>query len=367
MRKKLGLDVRDYSIAKTGILTVLDELVKGFQNDEEFELILLRPRYVIQGENALIKVLGHIDFVLWKQIRLPILAKIRRCDYLLSNDYVSPYYSFGIEAIPIFHGLNFWEQPQNYNRAWRKLFTWMAEVGAHQAKKVLTVSSFTKDKLCDILKVDPDKIFVLPLGAKTRISDLDQKDDTEILGKFELKSNNYLLHVGVLEKRKNLVRLIRAFSNLNDPGFKLVLAGPKGPKKDMDASEEIIREVQQSNRKKNVVMTGFLSDDELQTLYRNAQLCVLPSTYEGFGIPALEAFEYRVPLVSSRSGALPEVVGDDGLYFEANDENDMRQKISIAMDDQLVRQSLVSNGVERLKLYNWTKCILTLKKILEND
>lgn len=359
---RIGIDVRDRKLAKTGIKTVLDEIVAELQNQNR-EVVLLSPKRVKKPEGKIDKILEHINFFLWKELILPILAWKNKCDVLLCNDYVGPFVTLGVKTFPFFHGTNFWEHKNHYNSLWRRYFSVLALAGTKSSTRVIVNSKFTSDKVNILLKIPAHKIEILPLGGKS----FNGSNDKDLLLNWKLMKQDYILHVGVFEKRKNLVNLIRAFSLLENSDLKLVLVGQPGPKADMDDSLNIQNEIESLNLNDRVVLPGHVNEDQLNCIYENASIYVFPSIYEGFGIPALEAFSHKVPVISSNYGALPEVVGPDGLYFDPLDPHDMKQSILKVMNNPALQEQLIENGIKRLEIYNWESACNRLIEIFASD
>jgi len=156
-----------------------------------------------------------------------------------------------------------------------------------------------------------------------------------------------------VQPRKNLTTLIEAFHLLlkEKPEYFLVIVGKKGW-----LYEEIFNKVKELNLKNKVIFTGYLEEQELGYVYQNASLFVLPSFYEGFGIPILEAMNFNCPVISSFTSSLPEIGGDACLYFEPSSSQDLKNKMLEFLENEQLRKELVKKGKERVKLFSWEKC-----------
>ncbi|GGF27655.1 glycosyltransferase family 4 protein [Echinicola rosea] len=361
---RVGIDTRDRFLAKTGIRTVLDEIIKGLSNDPDIEVVKIEPKTFYPPKTKIGKIKEHIRFFFWKEFRLPILAKEKECDVLICNDYVVPFYMpKGIKAFPVFHGCNIWELPEHYNKYWRWMFTIMAIPAGRKASKIFTVSTFSKNRLTELFGFNPEKIIIVPLGPKRSL--LEPKTLIN-LSKFRISENQkFLLHVGVMEKRKNLPRLIEAFSKLHDKSLKLVLVGQRGPKVFLDDYENIIRKIESLALSDRVILTGFVTDKELYTLYSKALAYIFPSLYEGFGIPVIEAFQFSLPVAASNRGALPEVLGKGGVLFDPKNIPDMVEKIELILQNASTNMDSIKNSQkEIIARYSWENTIKTIKQQL---
>ncbi|MBU2045907.1 MAG: glycosyltransferase family 4 protein, partial [Bacteroidetes bacterium] len=276
---KVGIDIRDLHIAKTGARTYLEELIKALElhPDKNFNYILIDAKSsVYVGTNQFFKVIEHIKFFFWKQIILPIKAKIMGCKILICTDYFVPYFSLGIKTIPIFHDAFFYEYPTQYNKYWLFLFKNLAVKAAKKSVFVVTPTNYSKIQIAKHSSIPKDKIEViyeasksLSLNADKSIKDLQNS----------LQEKNYLLHVGTMEKRKNIPSLLKVFKKLKPefPFLKLVLIGQFSPKSDMNDQMEIMKTIKNLDLKRDVVFPGYVSDDDLAVFYKDALAYVFPS------------------------------------------------------------------------------------------
>lgn len=232
-----------------------------------------------------------------------------------------------------------------------------------RARKIITVSEFTKQDLIAKFKVAADKIVVTYEGvanlAKGRDSLFVAKlDNQETLKQYHI-TNNFLLYVGNAYPHKNLEILLRAFSHLiiKKPDLRLVLVG----KEDYfyDQVRNIARTLnlwQKENVNSPVIFPGYVSDAQLEILYSEAGAYIFPSLYEGFGLPPLEAMAKACPVLSSNRTSLPEILGEAALYFDPENETEMIEKIWRILNEQDLRQALISKGLEQVKKYSWWQC-----------
>jgi glycosyltransferase involved in cell wall biosynthesis len=232
-----------------------------------------------------------------------------------------------------------------------------------RARKIITVSEFTKQDLIAKFKVAADKIVVTYEGvanlAKGRDSLFVAKlDNQETLKQYHI-TNNFLLYVGNAYPHKNLEILLRAFSHLiiKKPDLRLVLVG----KEDYfyDQVRNIARTLnlwQKENVNSPVIFPGYVSDAQLEILYSEAGAYIFPSLYEGFGLPPLEAMAKACPVLSSNRTSLPEILGEAALYFDPENETEMIEKIWRILNEQDLRQALITKGLEQVKKYSWWQC-----------
>ncbi|MFH1582690.1 MAG: glycosyltransferase family 1 protein [Candidatus Falkowbacteria bacterium] len=229
-----------------------------------------------------------------------------------------------------------------------------------RAKKVLAVSQFTKNDLVKQFKINPDKIIVTYEGVAEPANADEFIDAGAVLNKYSI-SQPYLLYVGNAYPHKNLEGLIKVYAEINKikPELKLVLVGKE------DYFYSRLKQYAK-NFSDSVIFPGYVSDSELKTLYSGATLYVFPSFYEGFGLPPLEAMAHGLVAVSSNKTCLPEILGDAVLYFNPDDETDMKNKIELALTDEKLREGLRSRGYEQAKKYSWRDCAGKTLEVYKN-
>ncbi len=222
-----------------------------------------------------------------------------------------------------------------------------SRLSAQRASRILTISEHTKKDICEIYKIKPEKVVVAYPGYdKARFNQ-------NVTGKN--KYGDYLLFLGTLQPRKNLERLIKAFHELPTNNYKLVIAGMINEGRGGWMNENIKAE-------KNIILTGYVPDNEVPILMANAKAFVLPSLYEGFGIPAIEAMACGTPVIVSRVSSLPEICGEAAAYIE--DPYDV-QSIKTALE-RGIKKDKVKLGLEWVKRYNWEETCSKINTVLNS-
>jgi glycosyltransferase involved in cell wall biosynthesis len=204
----------------------------------------------------------------------------------------------------VFHDAFFWEYPTHYNKIWLQLFHLIAVRGAKKSSRIIVPSNYSLSTISKYFEL-PKERFTVVYEAGKKLAEKNSGKESELIK--ELNGHPYFLHVGAFNKHKNLVRLIEAFekvkqANPQQPVF-LILAGQAGGSVFSDDSAAIKKSIYNKGLADDVLLTGFVSDEDLSTLYQNALAYVLPSYNEGFGLPALEAmaFQYNLPEQSKES------------------------------------------------------------------
>lgn len=354
----IGIDVRDLKVAQTGTKTYLEELCKEFKKIEGakykfFFFDTFLPAHT--GENKLLKLIGHLRYQIWKQVSLPLKAWINGCDILFCTDNVAPFLRLGYKTVPVFHDAFFFENPEHFNSIWLWLITNTAVPAAKRSPLVVTPSQYAKQQIHRYTQIPLEKMVVIYEGPKS-LKGILKEQESPIKGK-------YILHVGVMNKRKNIPALIYAFKKLRESGHtdhKLVLAGKTESKQYSTDYKEIHRAIKDSHLENEVIFTGYLSDEELSCIYSGASMYVFPSLNEGFGIPILEAFKYHLPVLVADNTCLPEIGADAVLTFDPLNIEDMAGKMKTVLDNPQLKAAMIEKGTCRLEEFSWEKTAQSL-------
>lgn len=365
---KVAVDMRDLQIAASGARSYLESLAIEFKKEHTgFRFYFLDAKTkAYTGNQFLLKVKEQLNYFLWKQIILPYQSKQLGCPILFCSDFMVPYFSLGIKTIPVFHDAFFWEYPQHYNKYWLLFFRNLGLAAAKKSAFVVTPTQYASNQLAKYTGIKPNKIQVIGEAPKTIATSISDNEPSTIVK--QILNSEYILHVGSLEKRKNLPALIRAFKIVKANGFpdlKLVLVGKASNKITLDDSIAIMDVIHQEQLSKEVILTGYLNDNEVQKIYQKAKLYVFPSINEGFGIPVLEAFKYNVPVVIANNTCLPEVAGLAAKSFNPFSVEDMANVIVTLLKDDTLRQSYIEKGKEQLQNFSWEKTAGSLMQLFK--
>lgn len=228
----------------------------------------------------------------------------------------------------------------------------------NRAKAVITISKFSKNAIMDEYKIASEKVKVIYPGVKQESRRMNKELSINELQKKYGIGKNFVLFVGTLQPRKNIAKLVEAISKIKD--VELLVVGKKGWQ-----YEEILNSPKKYAVGNRVKFLEFVPDEDLAILYKQAVCFVLPSLYEGFGLPVLEAMKNGCPVIVSNTSSLPEAGGDAALYIDPNDASDIAQKIEKLLSDKNLRQEMIDKGYEQVKKFSWEKAAKETLQVLK--
>jgi glycosyltransferase involved in cell wall biosynthesis len=220
-----------------------------------------------------------------------------------------------------------------------------------RASALIAVSQATKDDLVRMYGLDPAKISVVHEAAAPHFAPAPAARVEAVIGRYHLPQR-YLLHVGTIEPRKNLNRLLEAVHRLRQAGedVRLVVVGSKGW-----LFESFFQRLEELALGDAVILPGYVPDADLPAIYSGARLVAVPSLYEGFGLPVLEAMACAAPVICSRTSSLPEVGGDAARYFDPGDVTAMAETILAVWRDETLCQAMRQAGLARAARFSWAR------------
>ncbi len=273
--------------------------------------------------------------ILWEQTVLPLEASRYRLDVLFNPGFTAPIFA-PCPCVTTFHDLQHKRHPEHFR--WFDLPFWnlLLWASAKTARRLIADSQATAADLEKFYSFTRDRVRVVPLGVEPAFFSLDRS-----------RIENFLLCVSTLHPHKNLDRLIRAYASCKSDS-RLVLTGMRGFQ--TVQIEALILELALKDR---VQLTGWIPRKELLELYARARAFVYPSTFEGFGIPVLEALAAGIPVACSEIAPLREVAGDAALYFDPASEEQIAAALVRISQDEPLRIRLTADGPLRARMFSW--------------
>jgi glycosyltransferase involved in cell wall biosynthesis len=334
----------------------------GVPGDERFQLYtnqMLRRWPGVEGPRLRLSpspfpTTSPVLRILWEQSMLPALALRDRLDLLHCPLNVQPI-ATACPVVLTIHDLTFIRFPERFSPVKQRYLSVLTRYSARRARRILADSAATRDDVVAAFGIPADRIDVVYSACDPDFKPVDRADQAQVaeLEAFRRAYNlpdKLILYLATLEPRKNVDRLVHAYARLVQRGFPhaLVLAGGKGW-----GYEKIFQAIEEHGLRDRVILPGYVSRDEQPRWYNAADLFVYPSQYEGFGLPPLEAMACGLPVVTSNSSSLPEVVGSAGITVNVDDVEALADAMAAVLSDPSEAARLRDLGVQRAATFTW--------------
>jgi glycosyltransferase involved in cell wall biosynthesis len=369
---KIGIDARFYGTVGKGLGRYSQKLIENLEkiDSENQYFIFLRKENWNDYEpsrNNFTKVLANIPWYgIREQILFPRLLKKYNLSFVHFPHFNVPLLWRGKFIVTI-HDLILMHFPTKRATtlspllySFKKLaYKIVISRAVRRSEKIIAVSEHTKRDLIEIFRIPASKIIVT-YEAVDLAQQAPRQSARHVLARYDI-IKPYILYVGNAYPHKNLERMLLAFKQIlkRHPHLRLVLVGRQ------DYFYKRLKIFSENNFVNNVVFTDFVADDDLGIIYREALLYFFPSLYEGFGLPPLEAMSRNVPVASSNSTCLPEVLGNAAFYFEPKAISEMAETMEKLILDSELRRNLIKAGANQIKKYSWLNMAFITKKIYE--
>lgn len=356
---RLGVDAREIQDGVyTGIGRPLANFLHFFSGRDNKDTCVLFSAKKIPidfGKRVSNMVVAEYNTFVWDQWSLPRAIKKAGVDI-----FYSPYYKIPllkpcrtVSAILDLMYIAYAPYSQEISPLSKLYYATFGKFYAHQADKILTCSQYSKQDIKRIYEVNDAKIEIIPLSvASLYFAPQDFSQVAAIKRKFNI-NGRYILYMGNFKAHKNIAQLIHAFAEIAQefPDVNLVLAGPKE-----HTYEELVKIIQSHHLTDRVIFTGkIMETDGPQYLYQGAEVFVMPTFYEGFGIPPLEAMACGVPVIASRATSIPEIVGDAGILIDPDNASELAKAIRKIFQDPRLKQEFINKGLKRARDYEADK------------
>jgi glycosyltransferase involved in cell wall biosynthesis len=289
--------------------------------------------------------------LLWEQVSLSSLVRREGVDLLHSLHYTRPL-MLPVRSAVTFHDMTFFLFPHLHTRSKRVFFPQAIRTSAKKADALLAVSESTRQDAIRLLDIPPDRITTTPLGVDPAFCPTPDPIRLENVRRKYHLPEKFILYVGLIEPRKNLPLLIRAYKSMLEEGIeqKLVIVGRYGWMYDQVLDQISTLEIGES-----VHFTGYVERNDLPFVYNLASVFAYPTLYEGFGLPVLEAMACGVPVVTSAVSSLPEIVAEAGVLVPPQDEQALCSSVLTVLRDEVLQRRLSEAGAKRAGLFTWHK------------
>ncbi|MBL7740717.1 MAG: glycosyltransferase family 4 protein [Chitinophagaceae bacterium] len=324
----------------------------------EFIFIFDRPfdKKFVFAENVTPVVAGPAARhpVLWKywyDVNVPAILRKYKADVFVSCDGFCSL-ATKVPQCLLIHDLAFLHYPDFMKKSHLLFYKHYTPKFLKKAASIATVSEFSKEDICRHYRTGPETIDVIFNAAKDIFRPVTDEEKQSVKNKYT-DGKEYFIYAGAIHPRKNLVNLLKAFSvfkKKQKSNWKLVLAGRLAWK-----YKHFVESLKTYKYRDDVVLTGYLQEEELVKVMGSSYALIYPSFWEGFGVPVLEAMQCRVPVITSANSAMQEIAKDAALYVNPADHNDIAEKILLLYKDENLRSRLIAKGVDVGRQYNWDR------------
>ncbi len=364
---KIGLDGNEANVKnRVGSGVYAYELLKEFAKSKKHQFTVYLKEKPLDDlpqitQNFKYKVFGPKK--LWTQLALPLnLTFSKKPDVFFSLGHYGPRFSRVPYAITIFD-LSYLHFPELFNKNDLYQLTNWSKYSVKNSRHIFAISNSTKDDIVKNYQVSPEKITVTHMGYDQNLFRPQPEPKIESARKKYKIKGDYIIFVGTLQPRKNIERLIEAYCLVQSKvdNLSLVIVGKKGWLYD-----SIFQKVKNLNLESCVIFTDYVHQEDLPSLISGSKLYILPSLYEGFGIPVIEAQACGVPVVVSNTSSLPEVVGESGILVNPNSTESIATGIQKIISNPKLAADLSQKGLENSKRFSWQKCAQQTLQCLES-
>jgi glycosyltransferase involved in cell wall biosynthesis len=355
---RIGIDSRSVIGKKAGFGQYTDNLLSQLSkiDKENHYTLFFSKNSEIKYPSFDNKVIRLFRFPeLWEQLRLPIEAAAEKIDLLHCPTNPGPIFA-PCKRVFTLHDVNYMRYPEfSYDKKTQWYWSLFSRAAAKAADLIITISSFSKKEIIELFNVPEEKVEVIYLAAGDNFRQIKLGKESEKIDSLRKKyclPGEFILFVGTVSPRKNLVTLLRAIAKLKKKGIKekLVIVGDSGWK-----TKELSIIINELNLNKEIIFAGYVSEEELLLFYNLASVFVFPSIYEGFGLPVLEAMKSGCPVVASNNSCLPEIAGKAGLLVDPLDSTAFAEAIEKVLTDSLLRKRMILLGKKRASEFSWKK------------
>lgn len=326
--------------------------------EHRFVFIFDRPfdEQFIYSDNIIPVVIGPparhpILWKWWYDVRVPGVLKKYKADIFVSPDGHCSL-NTKVPQCVVIHDLAFLHYPSHIKKSHLNYYKKNIPRFIEKANSIVTVSEFTKADILERYNLATKNIDVVYNAAKSIFKPVVDVQKENVKIKFT-DGKEFFLFTGAIHPRKNLMNLLKGFSFFKkrlQSNFKLVIAGRLAWK-----YESFLNDIKSYKYRNDLILTGYLPEEELAALTGSAYAMVYPSLFEGFGVPVLEAMQSGTPVITTAGSAMQEVAGDAALYADVRSPAQIGEKMMLIYNDEELRNQLILKGIDKAKEYSWQK------------
>lgn len=366
-------------IQRSGVGQYLYKLLEGlFELDEKNSYYIygflfigkkLKQPFVSQWKNVHYRMVRYLPSKVYnvfsRRVFVPPadIMTAKNPDIAIFGNYVRSPLPLGAKSISFVYDLSYESHRDKADKKNSQLLTKRVPITINKSDVIVTISQNSKKEITERYGIGESKVAVInPALDHRQYYPRTKNEQAQVAKKYGIKGR-YVLYVGTIEPRKNIVGLLNAYAALPErlrSKYSLVLAGGKGWK-----NEDIYKRIQELSHL-NIILTGYAPDEDLPALHSGASLFVFPSFYEGWGMPPLEAMACGTPVITSNNSSLPEVVGDAGIMVDAHNTVELRRQIEKVLTDKKLAASLAKKGLKQAAEFSWDKSAKQLHEVIES-
>ncbi len=304
-------------------------------------------------------------YLLWLNFLFPSLLKKDGVDLLHSPNFTPPLH-LNIKSVVTFHDMVFFKFPElRDSYLYWKYSVKITPILAKVADRVIAISESAKKDILEYLPIDEGKIDVVYEGVEDSFRPIYDQENLEDCRKRYNLPSKFILSLGAIEPRKNLINLVKAYANVLKVNsqlseIKLVIAGKRA-----SGYAELLKTIKDLSFQDQIIFTGYIPEADLPLIYNLAKVLAFPSLYEGFGLPPIEAMACGIPVLVSNIPALREVVGDAGGLVNPLDTGDIAKSLYNLLTDSALYSKMRGRGLSRSKFFSWERCARETLKVYE--
>ncbi len=371
---RIMIDARSVDTRQSGVGNYVTHLIKGLreidkkshyvlmvtakQKDKIIETFPSFDTYTVPFSNE-----NHILGDAWEFWMLPKLLKKKSIDVFHGPAFLAPPFQNGFRSVATIHDLVAFHHPKTIPAKYAIYMRFLIRMMIKRAGRIITDTACIKEEIIDFFKIDPTRIFPVPIAVSEQFRPLEDQGLVDQVKKRYGIQKRYFLYVGNIEPRKNLSRLFLACDSIREKlsdDFQLVVTGKKGW-----LYREIFETLAGTAFRENIVFTRYVKKEDVPALYNGADFFVFPSIYEGFGLPILEAMRCGTPVITSRASSMPEVAGDAALFVDPFKSSDIAEKILTLAFNESLQRNLREKGFKQAAKFSWERTARLTQQVYE--